>query len=106
MEREEWFDHYASDNSTFAKQQAIGILNAVTNDSQFMHAGHRNNQAVNFCIALHVLGHDPKKALADWRWQDSANDHFLFGQHVNRVCDYLDSWGPEGKEDLALDYIL
>lgn len=92
-------------------ERAFGMLSSVLNGGiLFANTGHRNDDAVNSCIALHVLGFSPVKWFTNF-FNDVGELFYpvsidLFMEHVRRVCDYVDRWGPEGKEFWALDYAL
>ena len=93
------------------KVKALGYLTDELCSIFFTASGHRNDQAVNTCISLHVLGYDPiewfdnffervpDKTFYDW-------DISEFKEHVKRVSDYLWAWGPPGSEAAALGYRL
>ena len=84
--------------------EAFSMLQDLMNDPEFATAGRRNNDAVNFCIALHVLGYEPVEwfdalnEIADFH----ANDYFEFKECVTRVSDYLEAWGPTEDRGAAL----
>lgn len=93
--------------------RAFNLLVSTMNDVSFADDGHRNNDAVNGCIALHVMGYDAASWFYNFckeqsenlpRWFPSDLDNFM--EHVERVAPYLSSWGPSGKESLALNYII
>lgn len=101
-------------------KRAYDLLRETMNDETFIDDGYRNDDAVNSCIALHVLGHDPVEwfgnffddAMIKDRFFDS--DIYKFKNHVNRICgndylydtNYLHRWGPIGDEGAALGYVL
>lgn len=93
--------------------RAFNLLVITMNDVSFADDGHRNNDAVNCCIALHVMGYDAESWLEGFCKEQSTNEQrwFLsdldkFMEHVYRVAPYLSSWGPSGKESLALNYVI
>lgn len=94
-------------------ENALRLLSNVLNErSLFANTGNRNYGAVNGCIALHVLGYDPVAWFNGFFVDPEINKLFhsidmdLFMEHVERVDDYLDRWGPKGLEYKALDYAL
>jgi len=93
-------------------KRAIDLLEETLCDCSFADDGHRNNDAVNSCIALHVLGHDPIvwfENFFDFNNKDHKffnRDISLFMEHVQRVNGYLDQWGPEDNEGRALKFVL
>lgn len=90
--------------------EALNILIDTIGDSTFTKAHRRNNAAVNSCIALHVLGYYPKNWFEEffckYEKQFSRMDVIYYMDHVRRVCDYLESWGPAGNEVDAFDYCI
>lgn len=92
------------------KLTALGILKQEMDTPRFAASGYRNNQAVNCGIALHVLGYDPET------WFENFFEEFgsmfepldisAFEEHLDRICPYLDSWGPAGSEEYAFAYTL
>ena len=91
-------------------KEAFDLLRRTMDDPTFIDDGHRNDDAVNGCIALHVMGYDPQSWFNDFF--DANDDKFLeydickFEDHVKRVCGYLDVWGPAGAEYEALAFAL
>lgn len=92
---------------------AYDLLRITMNDETFADDGCRNEDAVNSCIALHVLGYDAKtwfenfcneQANEHMRWFDS--DLVKYMEHVERVAKYLHRWGPDGNRANALGYII
>lgn len=77
----------------------------------FAASGHRNDQAVNACIALHVMGYDPEEWLGNflddhgWRLA-SRYACFAFMNHVRRIAPYCEKWGPEKEEHEALNFAI
>ena len=93
------------------KDEALETLrHELSAGKKFAAAGNRNNQAVNTCIALHVLGYNPiiwfKNFFKEEKDRFYSNDIESFMEHVGRVCDYLDTWGPVGNEGDALQYCI
>ena len=68
---------------------AMDMLEELFKDDRFGCSGNRNASAVNALICLHALGYDAAAK-----------------QHIDRVADYLEAWGGEGKEGKALDYLV
>lgn len=102
------------------KNRAYDLLRETMNDRTFIDNGYRNNDAVNSCIALHVLGYDPCEWFDDF-FDDVNNSSKFYGydiemfmDHVHRICgygreydkNYLLSWGPKGSEGNALGYAI
>ena len=93
------------------KKEAFNLLVKTMNDETFADDGHRNDDAVNTVIALHVLGYNANKwlhrfcaAQPDGRFWPSDLRKFL--EHVERVDLYVRDWGPDGDEGHALLYAL
>lgn len=86
------------------QSEAFNILQDLMVDPEFGTSGRRNNDAVNFSIALHVLGYDPQE------WFENLNDtvdfpaedYFGMREHIQRVADYLEAWGPSEDKGAAL----
>lgn len=90
-------------------KEAFKILDDLWMDKNLGAPGRRNDDAVNMCIALHVLGcckGDKWFALMGDFHQISAHDHRMFGDHWMRVQDYVSKWGPDGNQGQALEYIV
>lgn len=96
MEGDSWklakeiFDDYAEDEGAFE-------------------AGRRNDDAVDLCIALHVLGErDVIGTIKDAMMAGGADqeDRILAMDAVRRVAPYLDGWGPKGNEGMATHYCI
>ena len=104
----ECIDNGATDDE---KKCARSLLYYTMNDNKFIDDGYRNNDAVNGCIALHVMGYDPVEWFDNF-FEDKEDGVFYhcdveaFADHVERVSKYLHRWGPKGKEGIALDYRL
>lgn len=90
------------------KNAAIKLLKETMDTETFISSGHRNDDAVNACIALYVLGYDPDSWLGSFFYVNSEKfcegDVKLFMDHVERVIPYLSEWGPKGTEGNALYY--
>lgn len=93
------------------KKEAFNLLVKTMDDITFASSGHRNDDAVNTVIALHVLGyvaHDWLESFCDEqpleRWW--VTDLQKFMDHVDRVDRYVRDWGPDGDEGNALLYAL
>lgn len=88
------------------------LKNILTQGKSFANDGHRNNDAVNLCIALHVLGYDPEEWISNFTNDGIIKPLFYecdlikFMEHVERVCGYIHQWGPAGNEQQALKYAL
>lgn len=93
------------------KKEAFDLLVKTMDDITFASNGHRNDDAVNTMIALHVLGY----VAHDWlerfceaqpleRWWVADLKKFM--EHVDRVDRYVRDWGPDGDEGNALLYAL
>jgi hypothetical protein len=115
------FAKYNSVSSSFEeKAKAYNLLYKTMNDETFIDDGHRNDDAVNCCIALHVLGYDPCEWFDNFFEDHDINVKFFgcdiekFMDHVHRVCgygpayftNYLFRWGPVGDEGAALGYAI
>jgi hypothetical protein len=91
-------------------EKAINLLADTMDDVTFADDGYRNDDAVNCCIALHVLGYDAESWLENWCADNMAgfyqSDLDEFMDHVERVAPYLSKWGPAGHESRALNYII
>lgn len=102
------------------RMRAHDLLNKTMNDPTFIADHYRNEDAVNCCIALHVLGYDPCEWFDNF-FDDSniskmfyAHDIGNFMDHVHRICgygvkyykNYLLRWGPVGDEGAALGYAI
>ena len=93
------------------EERAIKILTQRLNDAKFADDGNRNDNAVNCCIALHVLGYDACAWFETWCEAQPIDKFFksdldLFMEHVERVAPYLEGWGPRGNEALAFGYLV
>lgn len=103
-------ENYKPSVESIYTKKAYDILNKVISCDHFMHEGYRNNQAVNLSIALHVLGYHPdiwlKKLLNHVPIEYDKQDFEIFCDHLWRVENYLYSWGPQGQEELALDFLI
>ena len=90
---------------------AFELLRVTMDDVSFADDGCRNEDAVNGCIALHVLGYDAEAWFENFcaeqgtnrtQWFQSDLDKFM--EHVERIAKYLYRWGPKGEEAKALGY--
>ena len=94
------------------QQKAIDLLKCTMFDDTFADNGCRNEDAVNACIALHVLGFDPEVWFENFFERNNQDHKFfdrdieMFMEHVIRVNHYVSKWGPEGKEGAALGYAI
>lgn len=100
-----------ADDATWYR--ALNLLISTMNDPTFADDGCRNNDAVNGCIALYVMGYDAEtwfenfcaeQGVIERRWYQHDLDKFM--EHVERVAPYLRSWGPRDHESEALQYII
>lgn len=106
------YGKFAGTNASVAAQgMALSLLMSTMDDPDFADDGCRNNGAVNLSIALHVLGcKSPEQWLRDFF--EAHGDQFhtmdmdLMIEHMQRVGDYLWSWGPAGDEGSAIKYML
>lgn len=96
------------------EKKARKLLEDTMDDISFINDGCRNEDAVNSCIALHVLGYWPEEWFENFFADEEkvgmetffSTDVDTFMEHVERMCKYVEKWGPEGQEHLALDYAL
>lgn len=97
-----------TDADSLAQTKAFAVIQDLTNDPGFGTMGRRNDDAVNFSIAIHVLGYDPIE------WFEALDDVVNFDpmdysemkDHLDRVHEYLDYWGPDGDKAKALDKLI
>ena len=103
-------DFYKTGANEKTQEKCWDILLNLVDDPMFASDGRRNNDAVNACIALHVLGYDAKDAMEHIMavWTDNEYKIKWFMEHVERVYPYLESWGPSstGHEYEALEYLV
>lgn len=109
-------DSYATPNINVCVDDAVeayGLLFDTMNDNTFAGDGCRNEDAVNGCIALHVLGYDAQEWFYNFckeqkkhpeQWFPSDLDRFMM--HVNRVAPYLEKWGPDNHREQAFKYAI
>lgn len=86
----------------------------------FMCEGSRNCDAVNFCIWVWIkygacdyeqfkynLGRLLEEKIADKTLSidEALYDEDYFNDKIRTVFSYLPSWGPEGSEEDAFDYV-
>lgn len=86
----------------------------------FMCEGSRNCDAVNFCIWVWIeygacdyeqfkynLGRLLEEKIADKTLSidEARYDEDYFNDKIRTVFSYLPSWGPEGSEEDAFDYV-
>lgn len=92
--------------------KAITLLQSTMFDDTFADDGCRNDDAVNACIALHVLGFDPEVWFENFFDANNKDGKFFqtdvnkFMEHVERVNHYVGTWGPAGAESDALAFAL
>ena len=95
-----------------AWRKAVDLLKCTMFDDTFADDGCRNEDAVDSCIALHVLGFDPEIWFENFFNANNKDGKFFetdiskFMEHVERVNHYVSKWGPEGNEGAALDYAI
>lgn len=108
------------DSTLEERKKAYDLLREEMNDETFIDDHYRNHNAVNCCIALHVLGYEPYEWFENFFSDSSIHDKFFdcdidkFAEHIARVCgvgnlydtNYLHRWGPKGDEGAALGYVL
>lgn len=97
--------------TTEEKARAEEIIQRLTSDPLFMKPGRRNDDAVDLCIALRVLGHpDPLSWFQEFVKENdgrfSYSDLARGEEHIERIAPYAESWGPIGNEGEALDYCI
>ena len=102
-----------TDADDFTWRKAFRLLEATMDDPTFADDGHRNNDAVNGCIALHVMGYEAEAWFENWcaeqrlsktKWFEEDLDKFM--EQVERVAPYLMKWGPRTEESQALTFII
>lgn len=96
---------YGTNASGAQLDRAFKMLCNYTADPKLGKAGRRNNDAVNLCIAVHVLGFDAEEWIGNLvsEHRIAADDMMEFADHVTRVCEYLDIWGPDSDLGRALE---
>lgn len=103
-------DFYGTSANVDTIEKCWKILLDLLADPMFASDGRRNNDAVNACIVLHVLGYDAKDAMEHLmaEWTDNEFRIKWFMEHVERVYPYLESWGRSstGHEYEALEYLV
>lgn len=94
---------------------AFCMANDLWMDPLLGSKGRRNKDAVNLCIALHVLGIDDvcewANVARDMRvhrhaYTTSIDSWSEFEEHVQRVSEYLCAWGPDNDMGRALDKVI
>lgn len=105
-----------------SRQKDAGLSGAIERDmfnvlvcdmnrgNEWISDGTRNRFAVNNCIALWVLGYNPR----EWfrAFLETHHKYFYpsdieaFIEHVDRVSEYLEKWGPIGSRDRAIDFMI
>ena len=107
-------------SSVEEKKKAYDLLRKTMNNDTFIDDHYRNNDAVNSCIALHVLGYDPPEWFDNFFDDPNIRVKFFdcdierFMDHVHRVCgygnyyhtNYLYCWGPIDNEGAALGFAI
>lgn len=113
IDLDKYGDKVETNVSPEERKRAFDLLRATMNDDTFADDHFRNDDAVNGCIALHVLGYDAKDWFAAFckeqkidveQWFTSDLSQFM--EHVERVSKYLFRWGPEGDRGAALGYAI
>lgn len=107
-----WKDEASLGGDDNDRQWALDILSDIFSAGYFTTSGTRNDNAVDACCALHLLGcKDPDvwfygffKDFGELGFKATAINIFL--DHVLRVIPYLDEWGPEGYEMLVENYTI
>lgn len=99
-------------NDTKALHAANSIIDYLSEDIGAFGDGRRNDDCVDICIAYHVLGtsHEnilPKVIGCHKRLYNRPTGHaaITVRNKINDIVGYLDTWGPEGKEENALNYL-
>lgn len=101
-----------TDADAVIRDKAITLLQSTMFDDTFADDGCRNDDAVNACIALHVLGFDPEVWFENFFAVNNKDGKFFetdinkFMEHVERVNHYVGIWGPVGSESDALAFAL
>ena len=96
-----------TDANSMQQTKAFAVLQDLVNDPAFGSDGRRNDDAVNLSIALWVLGYDPLvwfDALDDE--VDLGDDYSYMKEHMDRVHDYIDVWGPGWNKAKALEKLI
>lgn len=87
--------------------EALRMADELWMDKDLGSYGRRNDDAVNLCIALHVLGIEDMEAWFNEAYDKHAgssnNNWYEFMEHVNRVSRYLCAWGPDNDMGRALE---
>lgn len=94
-------------------EEACNALTAELRYTRLAQPGTRNETAVNMLCAMRVIYPGQE---ADW-YVDKAEELLgmctviahniaMMREHFERVAPYLDSWGPDGSEEDALDYMI
>lgn len=111
-------DDYCERNKNSATEEdielALKLFKNTIDNIDFAEDGHRNNDAVNCCIALHVLGYNPLIWFNTFFKEDEVRednrfficDATIFMEHVKRITPYVYKWGPKGNEGNALAFAL
>ena len=120
IDLDKYSDKVETNVSPEERKRAFDLLRATMNDKTFADDHFRNDDAVNGCIALHVLGYDAECWFAAFCNEQKDNDEqrfesisqwwkpdlIKFMEHVERVSKYLFRWGPEGNRGAALGYAI
>ena len=86
-------------------------LEHLLTDANFGHPGRRNDDGVNLCIALYVLGIEAADLLDWFKDLDSVvdfepHDYNALMDKILVVRDYLHGWGPDGHRDEAFNFMV
>ena len=109
---EDYGSSVPTDADAATRDKAITLLQSTMFDDTFADDGCRNEDAVNACIALHVLGFDPEVWFENFFERNNQDHKFFetdiskFMEHVERVNRYVGVWGPVGAESEALSFAL
>ena len=113
IDLDEYSKVHAVDVSPEYRKKAYDLLHATLNEVTFADDGHRNNDAVNSLIALHVLGYNAGEWMENFLIDMEGRPNLFysidiseFENHIMRVLPYLEKWGPEGNEARALQFAL
>ena len=113
IDLDEYGDKVETNVSPEERKRAFDLLRTTMNDDTFADDHFRNDDAVNGCIALHVLGYDAENWFATFCGKQEndveqwfSSDLIKFMEHVERVSKYLFRWGPEGDRGAALGYAI
>lgn len=97
--------NYGTDARPAEIRKALDIIEDLCRDPDLGTSGRRNNDAVNLCIAAHVIGFDAIEWIEEMCIHHCIDvaDLAEFRDHFERVYEYLGAWGPAGDRGRALD---